>query len=77
MTPDPVEWGEEHPVLVVPAFASNGRIVNLDNAADAYVDGVAIKPGEFYDIKCGRAPLIVDATSADVRVEWFHEMEGY
>lgn len=77
VTPDPVEWGEEHPVLIVPAFAAEGRIVNLDNAADAYVDGVAIKPGEFYEIKCGRAPLVVDATSADVRVEWFHEMEGY
>lgn len=66
-------WGDERPLLVLPAFRADGRVVNLSLVANAYIDGVTILPGEFHEFECARKPFIVTAPAAGCRVEWYPE----
>lgn len=77
ITGGPTEWGEEHPIVPIPAFVAEGRVYNLDGAADAFVDGVRVKPNDFVEIECARVPFIVTPSAAGCRVEFYYEMEGY
>ena len=75
ITGGPTEWGEEHPVLQLPAARASGRVVNLDTVDPAYINGVQINPGEFHEFDCIREPFIVTPSPTGCRVEWDYEME--
>lgn len=69
------EWGEDHPLLPIPEFMASGRVVNLDGAANAFVDGNAILPGDEFFFTRITHPIIVTPSTAGCRVEWQYHFD--
>lgn len=66
----PDKWGDDHPVLQIPPFEATINVTNLDGAAVAYVDGVALGPGATAFIECTSIPVIVTPSAGGCRVEF-------